>query len=161
MQAALTEILQRRYDLPDPPQVINGDVPGGKRLARAEEFEQQPGFGVLILSPRAGGVGLTITGANHVIHLGRWWNPAIEDQATDRVYRIGQDKPVHVYTPSGASEIRRRELRHASGSASVPEALAQPRDSWRHQKPASATSRTCSKTSWARRLHILTRCLCP
>ena len=99
MQAALMEILQRRYHLPDPPLVINGDVPGGKRLARAEGFQQQPGFGVLILSPRAGGVGLTITGANHVIHLGRWWNPAIEDQATDRVYRIGQDKPVHVYTP--------------------------------------------------------------
>jgi hypothetical protein len=99
MQAALMEILQRRYHLPDPPLVINGDVPGGKRLSRAEDFQQQPGFGVLILSPRAGGVGLTITGANHVIHLGRWWNPAIEDQATDRVYRIGQDKPVHVYTP--------------------------------------------------------------
>lgn len=99
MQAALMEILQRRYHLPDPPLVINGDVPGGKRLVRADDFQQQPGFGVLILSPRAGGVGLTITGANHVIHLGRWWNPAIEDQATDRVYRIGQDKPVHVYTP--------------------------------------------------------------
>jgi hypothetical protein len=99
MQAALMEILQRRYHLPDPPLVINGDVPGGKRLARAEDFQRRPGFGVLILSPRAGGVGLTITGANHVLHLGRWWNPAIEDQATDRVYRIGQDKPVHVYTP--------------------------------------------------------------
>jgi hypothetical protein len=99
MQAALMEILQRRYHMPEPPLVINGDVPGGKRLERADDFQQQPGFGVLILSPRAGGVGLTITGANHVIHLGRWWNPAIEDQATDRVYRIGQDKPVHVYTP--------------------------------------------------------------
>jgi SNF2 family DNA or RNA helicase len=99
MQAALMEVLQRRYHLTDPPLVINGDVPGGKRLARAEDFQQQPGFGVLMLSPRAGGVGLTITGANHVIHLGRWWNPAIEDQATDRVYRIGQKKPVHVYTP--------------------------------------------------------------
>lgn len=99
MQAALMEVLQRRYDLPEPPMVINGDIPGGKRFDRAETFQRQPGFGVLILSPRAGGVGLTITGANHVIHLGRWWNPAIEDQATDRVYRIGQQKPVHVYTP--------------------------------------------------------------
>ena len=99
MQAALIEILQRRYQLPNPPLVINGDVPGGKRLARAEQFQTRPGFDVLILSPRAGGVGLTITEANHVVHLGRWWNPAIEDQATDRVYRIGQKKPVHVYTP--------------------------------------------------------------
>lgn len=99
MQGALIEILQRRYNLPEPPLLINGDIPGDKRLPRANAFQQQPGFGVLILSPRAGGVGLTITGANHVIHLGRWWNPAIEDQATDRVYRIGQEKPVQVYTP--------------------------------------------------------------
>ena len=44
----------------------------------------------MILSPRAGGVGLTLTAANHVIHLSRWWNPAVEDQCTDRVFRIGQ-----------------------------------------------------------------------
>jgi HJR/Mrr/RecB family endonuclease len=53
----------------------------------------------MILSPRAGGVGLTLTTANHVIHLSRWWNPAVEDQCTDRVYRIGQDQTVHVYYP--------------------------------------------------------------
>ena len=47
----------------------------------------------------AGGVGLTLTAANHAIHLSRWWNPAVEDQCTDRVYRIGQDKEVHVYFP--------------------------------------------------------------
>jgi SNF2 family DNA or RNA helicase len=51
----------------------------------------------MILSPRAGGVGLTLTAANHVIHLSRWWNPAVEDQCTDRVYRIGQERDVHVY----------------------------------------------------------------
>ena len=53
----------------------------------------------MILSPKAGGVGLTITSANHVIHLSRWWNPAVEDQATDRVFRIGQTREVHVYLP--------------------------------------------------------------
>jgi SNF2 family DNA or RNA helicase len=51
----------------------------------------------MILSPKAGGVGLTLTAANHVIHLSRWWNPAVEDQSTDRVYRIGQRKAVHVH----------------------------------------------------------------
>ena len=56
-------------------------------------------FDVMILSPKAGGVGLTITAANHVIHLSRWWNPAVEDQATDRVYRIGQTRDVHVHLP--------------------------------------------------------------
>lgn len=52
---------------------------------------------VALLSLRAAGHGITLTGANHVIHADRWWNPAIEDQATDRVHRIGQDKTVYVY----------------------------------------------------------------
>ncbi|MGA8437273.1 MAG: C-terminal helicase domain-containing protein [Candidatus Sulfotelmatobacter sp.] len=56
-------------------------------------------FDVLILSPFLAGVGLTIVEANHVIHYGRWWNPAVEAQATDRVYRLGQTKEVHVYIP--------------------------------------------------------------
>ena len=51
------------------------------------------------MSPIAAGVGLTVTAANNVIHLERHWNPAKEAQATDRVYRIGQDKPVNVYLP--------------------------------------------------------------
>lgn len=54
---------------------------------------------LILLSLRAAGVGLTIFEANHVIHLSRWWNPAVEDQATDRVYRIGLTRAVHVYTP--------------------------------------------------------------
>jgi hypothetical protein len=99
MQAALIELLQRQFRLSEPPPVISGDVAGSRRLSRVEAFEKEPGFGVMILSPKAGGVGLTITAANHVIHLSRWWNPAVEDQATDRVYRIGQKRPVHVYTP--------------------------------------------------------------
>jgi hypothetical protein len=68
-------------------------------MERVEEFQERSGFGVMILSPRAGGVGLTLTAANHVIHIARWWNPAVEDQCTDRVYRIGQKNPVHVYLP--------------------------------------------------------------
>ncbi len=51
------------------------------------------------MSPCAGGVGLTLTAVNHVIHLSRWWNPAVEDQCTDRVFRIGQRRTVHVYLP--------------------------------------------------------------
>jgi len=54
---------------------------------------------VLILSPKAAGVGLNIVAANHVIHLSRWWNPAVEDQCNDRVYRIGQTKPVSIHIP--------------------------------------------------------------
>jgi hypothetical protein len=62
-------------------------------------FQKGTGFDVMLLSPKAGGVGLTLTAANHVIHLSRWWNPAVEDQCSDRVYRIGQNKTVHIYYP--------------------------------------------------------------
>ncbi|MCC6763165.1 MAG: DEAD/DEAH box helicase [Deltaproteobacteria bacterium] len=98
VQDALAEILQRRYRLPHPVLVINGEVAGAARKGRVDEFQSRPGFDVMLLSPRAGGVGLTLTAANHVIHLARWWNPAVEDQCTDRVYRIGQGRTVHVHT---------------------------------------------------------------
>ncbi len=52
---------------------------------------------VFILSIKAGGVGITLTKANHVFHFDRWWNPAVEDQATDRAFRIGQEKNVFVH----------------------------------------------------------------
>lgn len=64
-----------------------------------DEFRAGAGFGVLILSPFVAGIGLTITEANHVVHYGRWWNPAVEAQATDRAYRIGQTREVTVYLP--------------------------------------------------------------
>lgn len=86
--------------------VINGDTkaistrkPNETRLGLIREFSESAGFGVCILSPIAAGAGLNITAANHVIHLERHWNPAKEDQATDRAYRIGQTKDVHVYLP--------------------------------------------------------------
>jgi hypothetical protein len=97
LQPYLAALIQRRYDLAGLPMTINGGVPGPKRLERVDIFQEQTGFDVMILTPRAGGVGLTLHKANHVIHLSRWWNPAVEDQCTDRVYRIGQSKPVHVY----------------------------------------------------------------
>ena len=68
-----------------------------------DDFQEKVGFNIIILSPEAAGVGLNITAANHVIHLERLWNPAKEDQATCRVYRIGQDHPVSVYLPLAVS----------------------------------------------------------
>ena len=59
----------------------------------------------MIVSPQAGGVGFTMTNANHVIHLSRWWNPAIEDQCNDRIYRIGQTKDVFVHTLTAKHSI--------------------------------------------------------
>ena len=99
MQSFLVGALRRRFSLSEDVLVINGAVAGETRKARVDTFQERAGFDVMILSPRAGGVGLTLTAANHVIHLSRWWNPAVEDQCTDRVFRIGQRRPVHVYLP--------------------------------------------------------------
>ena len=99
MQDFLIVQLRRRFRLPDDVLVVNGAVSGRTRKARVDTFQGRRGFDVMVLSPRAGGVGLTLTAANHVIHLSRWWNPAVEDQCTDRVFRIGQRRAVHVYLP--------------------------------------------------------------
>jgi superfamily II DNA or RNA helicase len=106
LQEALARHLGQIYGLSVP--VINGDTkatsmrnPEATRLGLINQFSNQPGFGICVLSPIAAGVGLNIASANHVIHLERHWNPAKEDQATDRVYRIGQIRPVSVYLPTG------------------------------------------------------------
>ena len=100
MQALLAVEIARRYGLPHPVARINGGVAGDQRQNAVDAFQAGPrGFDAMILSPKAGGVGLTLTAANHVIHLSRWWNPAVEDQATDRAFRIGQTRDVHVYLP--------------------------------------------------------------
>ena len=104
LQAFLSHALGKIYALSVA--VINGDTKAvAKRKSDVtrrrliQQFEAREGFGMMIMSPVAAGVGLTITGANNVIHLERHWNPAKEDQATDRVYRIGQSKDVSVFIP--------------------------------------------------------------
>lgn len=100
MQAFLAMAIQERFELNKRPMCISGKVPGHKRQEMVSAFQSSLApFDVLILSPKAGGVGLTITAANNVIHLSRWWNPAVEDQATDRAYRIGQTLPVTIHIP--------------------------------------------------------------
>jgi superfamily II DNA or RNA helicase len=100
MQDAVADGIAALFDLDRKPAVINGRTPGEKRLAIVDAFAQSGDrFGVLLLSPKAAGVGLNIVAANHVIHLSRWWNPAIEDQCNDRAYRIGQTKPVTIHIP--------------------------------------------------------------
>lgn len=77
---------------------LHGGVPSQKREQMLKQFrETKSKKCVFILSIKAGGVGLNLTEANHVIHLDRWWNPAVENQATDRAYRIGQEQNVKVY----------------------------------------------------------------
>ena len=99
MQDLLAQLITERFRL-GRVNIINGEPESRKAaLGHIEDFSQAKGFQVLVLSPLAAGAGLNIVAANHVIHYGRWWNPAKEDQATDRAHRIGQVRPVHVYYP--------------------------------------------------------------
>ena len=77
---------------------LHGGVPKKQRDDMIDKFQEDPeGPSVFVLSLKAGGTGLNLTRANHVFHFDRWWNPAVEDQATDRVYRIGQTKNVQIH----------------------------------------------------------------
>lgn len=77
--------------------VLHGGTPVKKRTELTDLFNGKEYYPFMILSVKAGGTGLNLTAANHVIHFDRWWNPAVENQATDRAYRIGQNKNVIVH----------------------------------------------------------------
>jgi non-specific serine/threonine protein kinase len=77
--------------------VLHGQVAVGKRKQLVDEFQSDAGPPFFVLSLKAGGTGLNLTAASHVIHFDRWWNPAVENQATDRAFRIGQKKNVVVH----------------------------------------------------------------
>ncbi|MEE1619532.1 DEAD/DEAH box helicase [Brachybacterium sp. J153] len=88
---------------------LHGGVSKRDRDAMVAEFQaQRDRPGVMLLSLRAGGTGLTLTAANHVIHLDRWWNPAVENQATDRAFRIGQRRDVTVHKLVSAGTVEER-----------------------------------------------------
>jgi SNF2 family DNA or RNA helicase len=75
---------------------LHGGVPQRERVRLVERFQSGDGVPLFLLSLKAGGTGLNLTAANHVIHFDRWWNPAVENQATDRAFRIGQTRNVQV-----------------------------------------------------------------
>lgn len=92
--------------------VLHGGTPVKQRRQLVETFNAEPWMPYMVLSLKAGGVGLNLTAANHVIHFDRWWNPAVENQATDRAYRIGQKKNVlvHKFITRGTIEEKIDEL---------------------------------------------------
>ena len=104
IQAFLQRIIGQRFGLSV--STVNGDTSansskgGMTRQRLIDQFQEKSGFNVIILSTTAVGFGVNVQKANHVIHYTRCWNPAKEDQATDRAYRIGQEKEVFVYYPS-------------------------------------------------------------
>jgi non-specific serine/threonine protein kinase len=88
--------------------VLHGGTTVRKRKAVVERFQRDDGPPFFILSLKAGGTGLNLTAASHVIHFDRWWNPAVENQATDRAFRIGQQRNVlvHKFVTRGTIEER-------------------------------------------------------
>jgi non-specific serine/threonine protein kinase len=93
--APLAHFLSGVFDRPG--LVLHGQTPVGKRRQLVESFQSEDGPPFFVLSLRAGGTGLNLTEASHVIHFDRWWNPAVENQATDRAFRIGQKRNVLVH----------------------------------------------------------------
>ena len=92
----LAPALARHFDID--PIFLHGGTPQQKRDELVDRFQSgDPRCPVFLLSLRAGGTGLNLTSANHVFHYDRWWNPAVENQATDRAFRIGQTRKVHVH----------------------------------------------------------------
>jgi SNF2 family DNA or RNA helicase len=77
-------------------QYLDGSSPRASRTKSIEDFQRGEGD-VFLISLKAGGSGLNLTGADYVLHMDPWWNPAVEDQASDRAYRMGQKQPVTVY----------------------------------------------------------------
>ena len=94
MGTLLQQHLEERFGLKAP--FLHGGVPKAGRDRMVAEF-QQGGVPLLLVSLKAGGTGLNLTAASQVIHYDRWWNPAVEDQATDRAWRIGQQRAVMVH----------------------------------------------------------------
>ena len=92
--------------------ILHGGVPVEKRPQFVREFQTPGGPPFFVISLKAGGTGLNLTEATHVVHFDRWWNPAVENQATDRAYRIGQKKTVivHKFVTPGTIEEKIEKL---------------------------------------------------
>jgi len=95
-------------------QYLDGSTPANQRKTRVEAFQSGEGD-VFLISLKAGGVGLNLTSADYVIHMDPWWNPAVEDQASDRAHRLGQQRPVTIYRLIARGTIEERIIElHAS-----------------------------------------------
>jgi non-specific serine/threonine protein kinase len=88
--------------------VLHGETPVKKRMEMVEKFQSDDGPPFFVLSLKAGGTGLNLTAASHVIHFDRWWNPAKENQATDRLHRMGQTRGVQVFKLATAESVEGR-----------------------------------------------------
>ncbi len=106
---------------------LDGSTPAQERSRLVKQFQTGDEL-LFLISLKAGGVGLNLTAADYVIHLDPWWNPAVEDQASDRAYRIGQERPVTVYRIIAAGTIEEKIIRLHQNKRSMADALLQDAD---------------------------------
>jgi len=93
-----------------PYRYLDGSTPAKQRQREVESFQAGQGD-LFLISLRAGGLGLNLTAADYVIHMDPWWNPAVEDQASDRAHRMGQERPVTVYRLVAKNTIEEKIVR--------------------------------------------------
>ncbi|MGI9015932.1 MAG: DEAD/DEAH box helicase [Euzebya sp.] len=122
--------LQLEADLGQPIPFLHGGLSLGQRDRMVEEFQQGGGSPVLLISTRAGGTGLNLTAATHVVHYDRWWNPAVEDQATDRAHRIGQNRTVEVHKLVTAGTLEERIAEMLDRKRALADAVVGAGETW-------------------------------
>jgi len=109
---------------------LHGGVARKKRDAMVEQFQTEEGPALMMISLKAGGTGLNLTAASHVIHLDRWWNPAVEDQATDRAFRIGQRQNVQVHKLVTTGTVEERIDEIIAGKRALAQAVVGAGEQW-------------------------------
>ncbi|MDD1724449.1 MAG: SWF/SNF helicase family protein, partial [Methanospirillum sp.] len=102
----LAEMIKKQVEAPV--LLLTGSVTRKNREQLIEKFQASNNPSIFVISLKAGGTGLNLTRATHVFHVDRWWNPAVEDQATDRTYRIGQRRNVQVHLMIAAGTLEER-----------------------------------------------------
>jgi SNF2 family DNA or RNA helicase len=109
---------------------LHGGTPQKQRDEMVRQFQESPKPAIFILSLRAGGLGLNLTAASHVFHYDRWWNPAIENQATDRAHRIGQTRQVQVHKFIAVGTVEERIDKLLSEKTQLAESIVGAGDEW-------------------------------
>ncbi|NIZ90086.1 SNF2-related protein [Kineococcus rubinsiae] len=120
--------LQERFGVEVP--FLHGGTTRTQRDGIVRRFQSDDGPPLLLLSLKAGGTGLNLTRANHVLHVDRWWNPAVEDQATDRAFRIGQDRTVQVRKLVTAGTVEERIDAVIAGKSALADLVVGPGEGW-------------------------------
>ncbi len=127
---AMGDLLMARLDqLGIGAEFLHGSLSVTRRTEMVDRF-QAGGFPVFVVSLRAGGTGLNLTRATHVVHYDRWWNPAVENQASDRAWRIGQDRPVQIHRLISDGTVEDRIARVLAEKQALADAVVGGGESW-------------------------------